>query len=62
MNDISKCFGRKCRRKKTCWRYTAPASKWQSYADFDKNKRCRDYLDTRGLTDQEVRDFLRGDF
>lgn len=33
--DITKCQGRECESKDECYRFTAEASKWQSWAPFD---------------------------
>jgi len=35
MADISKCFGMNCTKKQSCYRYTAEASQYQSYIDFE---------------------------
>ena len=43
MADITKCQGINCKRKKTCYRYTAPADDWQSWSDFDKLEDCEYY-------------------
>ena len=34
MADISKCVGSNCPVRNNCYRYTAPASSYQSYVDF----------------------------
>ena len=35
MSDISKCYGKDCTLRNTCWRFLAPANDlWQCYADF----------------------------
>lgn len=31
MADIAMCSGNECPIKEDCWRYMAPASRWQSY-------------------------------
>lgn len=37
--DISKCFGKDCPRKETCYRYTAkPSEYYQSYGSFEQNR------------------------
>ena len=43
MADITKCQGRNCERKETCYRYTAQADDWQSWSDFDKLEDCEYY-------------------
>jgi len=35
MSDISKCAGKGCPLKETCYRYTAPDSQRQAYANFE---------------------------
>lgn len=34
MSDISKCANGGCPSRKSCYRYTAPAEKYQSYSTF----------------------------
>lgn len=34
MADISKCVGANCPIRNTCYRYTAPVSLYQTYAEF----------------------------
>ena len=49
MADISKCTGKGCKSKETCYRYTAKADEyWQSYSDFwreikDDENKCSHY-------------------
>ena len=43
MADITKCQGRNCEYKETCYRYTAKVSLWQSWSDFDQLKDCEYY-------------------
>lgn len=48
MTDISKCKGKGCPHKESCWRYLAPSDRyWQSFCEFEKgiNKtgKCSDY-------------------
>jgi hypothetical protein len=47
MTDISKCLNKDCPLKEKCYRWTAPASYYQSYADFkpDENGECEDFYD-----------------
>ena len=41
MPDISKCFGKDCTLKESCYRYTSRADYYQSYADFKQiNGEC----------------------
>ena len=35
MADIAKCIGKGCDIRERCWRYLAPASKWQYYSNFN---------------------------
>lgn len=37
MADISKCNDVLCPSKDRCYRYTAPASTWQYYTNFDRD-------------------------
>jgi len=52
MTDISKCNGTECPVKESCWRYTAPASEWQSYCAYDEDREgdegCDDYIEDGG--------------
>ena len=44
MADITKCEGRNCPRKETCYRYTAQADdEWQAWSEFDKLASCEYY-------------------
>lgn len=44
MADITKCQGRNCPRKDTCYRYTAKADdEWQAWSEFDKLANCECY-------------------
>ena len=36
MPDITMCFGRKCPKKGTCYRYLATPNYYQSYSDFEE--------------------------
>jgi len=38
MADITKCEDNLCPSKETCYRYTAPASMYQSYATFNREE------------------------
>ena len=35
MPDICKCLNKKCPKRKTCYRFTAKADEYQSYAHFN---------------------------
>lgn len=44
--DITKCNGEKCKRKETCYRFTAPAGKYQYYfveTPLKKGGGCDEY-------------------
>ena len=43
MADIAKCNGHNCPLKEKCYRYTVPASDWQTYGDFKYDDGC-DYF------------------
>ena len=36
MSDITKCGDRGCPSRRKCWRYMAPSSGRQSYAEFNR--------------------------
>lgn len=38
MSDITKCEDNLCPSKQTCYRYTAPASTYQSYGKFNREE------------------------
>lgn len=46
MTDISKCCGNHCKIKDSCYRYTCPASKFQSYFSPDP-KTCVFFIDNK---------------
>jgi hypothetical protein len=40
MPDISMCSNKKCKQRKTCYRFTArPSIPWQSYGSFEPNQK-----------------------
>lgn len=47
MTDITKCDNEDCSIKHECYRWTAPASDYQSYADFepDEDGNCEGFYD-----------------
>lgn len=51
MPDITMCYGNKCPKKETCYRYTAkPNTHWQSYfkdAPIDKKGNCNHYWNNK---------------
>jgi len=52
MTDITKCGGKGCKRKKTCYRYTAKAGMLQSYflANPNQHNECEYYWEvTNGV-------------
>ena len=50
MADITKCKGTGCRVREDCYRYTTPASDWQSWFEVvpvgDDEKGCDMMIDT----------------
>jgi len=34
MSDITMCTNKKCKLRKTCYRFMAKPDRWQSYAEF----------------------------
>ena len=55
MADITKCQGRNCERKETCYRYTAEADDWQSWSEFDMVKDCEYYWKIESEEQNETR-------
>lgn len=55
MTDITKCTAKNCKLKEQCYRYTAKDGYWQSYANFNKDKKisskdqCKDFWRKRGI-------------
>jgi hypothetical protein len=47
MPDITKCQNEYCPQKETCWRWTSPPDRLQSYSFFDFNEEdgCEFYWD-----------------
>lgn len=44
MSDISKCDGKSCDLANLCWRFQAPASRWQSFIDpKERGTKCAHY-------------------
>jgi hypothetical protein len=51
MADISMCLNKECKKRRQCYRFTAPANEsWQTYADFepDENGECEYFWDNKG--------------
>lgn len=58
-NDISKCRGEGCLFKVTCWRFRCPGNPmWQSYANFDDDKKQSDCEGYSKLTKSQI-EFLK---
>lgn len=48
MTYISKCFGKDCPLRDTCWRYLAPAGDFfQSYLDIQYKPDCSHYWEVK---------------
>lgn len=49
MADITKCNGNGCDKKESCYRFTAPASNWQSYFSETpiKDGKCENYWERK---------------
>lgn len=43
MSDITKCNNEECPLKESCYRFTAPTEKYQSYANFPYDDNCDYY-------------------
>jgi len=58
--DITKCTGTRCPHKKTCYRFTAKADKYQSYfvgTPMDKKtKECEHYWKVKDSKDSDELD------
>jgi hypothetical protein len=47
MVDMSKCFGKNCPKRLSCYRYIAPSGYWQSYIklEYDSEKdNCEHFI------------------
>lgn len=56
MTDFTKCKGTGCEDKERCKRFTAPASKHQSWSEFYKNHaNCQHYLSNKNEDWDEAR-------
>ena len=44
MPDITMCTGKDCEKKKDCYRYMAPPSKYQSMSDFENREEDCQYF------------------
>lgn len=42
MPDISMCINQNCSKKKSCYRFMAEPSDWQSYVNYD-HRNCKSY-------------------
>ena len=50
MSDITKCSGKDCYLRMTCYRYTATEGMWQSWSDFDSDtKPCKHYWEIKEI-------------
>jgi hypothetical protein len=50
VTDISKCSNYHCPSHQQCWRYLAPGSERQAYADFKPNEgeeKCEYFMDAK---------------
>lgn len=52
MADITKCTGKNCQIKDKCYRYTALDGLWQSYANFNKDKKIKDKKECKEFWDR----------
>lgn len=60
MSDISKCDGKDCDRKETCYRYIAKANPhWQSYIKPDP-KNCEHYWLVCACGSRDLREKMNG--
>lgn len=53
MSDISKCKGEGCNKKKSCYRFLAPASDYQAYfmdSPIKEDGTCNQYWEVKHLT------------
>lgn len=56
MTDITKCRNG-CKHRESCYRWTAPSSEYQYYADFQpENGECEYYWPTHGTKKEERRE------
>jgi hypothetical protein len=51
MSDITKCKGEGCNKKRSCYRFLAPASEYQSYfmeSPVKEDGTCSQYWEVKG--------------
>jgi hypothetical protein len=61
MADITKCEDNLCPSKETCYRYTAPASMYQSYGVFNREEdedNCDMYWDNKPNDKIDDKEFI----
>jgi hypothetical protein len=61
MADITKCEDNFCPSKETCYRYTAPASTYQSYGRFNREEdedNCDMYWDNKPNNKIDDKEFI----
>jgi hypothetical protein len=61
MADITKCADNLCPSKETCYRYTAPASMYQSYGVFNREEdedNCDMYWDNKPNDKIDDKEFI----
>lgn len=51
MADITKCSTRTCPKMNSCYRFTAPNSHWQAWANFESYQKttieCLNFIDNK---------------
>ena len=54
MPDITMCWNNKCKKKDSCYRYTAKPNLIQSYSVFDHENtgNCKEFWDNREYKDR----------
>jgi Lar family restriction alleviation protein len=50
--DITMCYGKNCKKKEKCYRFTAIPDQMQSFADFNP-KNCKDFIEVPNISDIE---------
>lgn len=63
MSDITKCSGKGCKKKRSCYRFLAPASEYQSWwmeVPVKEDGTCNHYWEVKGehKTDTKKNDTL----
>lgn|GEM_PF-1949679 len=55
MADIAMCTGYKCKKKRRCYRHTAPVGMWQAWSPFYTESDCEYFIDNKEYERNNIR-------